>query len=213
MTEKNIETHTNNLYQYVIKDVEALKPCPTNPNIHDDKNISELKASMQEFGFTNPILIDESDEIIAGHGRWEAAKEMEYAEVPCVVLSGLTDIQKKAYMIADNSLPYGSVWDEEMLAQELEELELAGFDVDVLALDNIEDLDLSFEPPQINDGHAKDGEEKITESDTKLVIGEYSFPIAREEYLKWQEDIRAEAGFSKDDVISEIKLRLRLCLD
>ncbi|ENC6723370.1 ParB/Srx family N-terminal domain-containing protein [Vibrio harveyi] len=211
MTGKQLETHSHNLYNYAIRDVNEIKPSPNNANIHDDKNIAELRASMREWGFTNPLLIDEHDMLIAGHGRLEAAKEEGYERLPCIVLEGLTEDQKRAYMIADNTLPEGSVWDEDMLAQEIASLEAAGFDLELLALDNLSDLELEFSPPELRDGHDSDSDLKIKESDTKLVIGEYSFPIEREDYLRWQEDIRAEAGFSKDEVIEEIKLRLRLC--
>lgn len=211
MTQKHSVTESHNLYEYEIRNIETIRANPNNPNTHNDKNISELRASMREWGFTNPILIDEEDEIIAGHGRFEAAKEEGFTQVPCIVLAGLTEDQKRAYMIADNTLPEGSIWDEDMLAQEIAHLEASGFDLDLLALDNLEGLEIEFSPPEIRDGHAADTEMKIKESDTKLVIGEYSFPIEREEYLRWQEDIRAEAGFSKDEVIEEIKLRLRLC--
>ncbi|CAH6804694.1 ParB/Srx family N-terminal domain-containing protein [Vibrio crassostreae] len=199
-------------YEYSVKSVHDLTPYENNPNAHDDKNIEELSNSINEFGFTNPLLIDENDKIFAGHGRWEAAKYIGMERVPCIILTGLTETQKRAYVIADNTLPFGSVWDESMLQSELEALEAEGFDMDILALDNIDDLDfLDFNPAALEDGHANDSNETITESDTKLVIGEYSFPIERREYLNWQDDIRAEAGFSKEDVIAEIKQRLRIC--
>lgn len=212
MTKNTKNEQNHDFYQYCVKNIHDLSPYENNPNAHDDKNIEELAASIKEFGFTNPLLIDESDKIFAGHGRWEAAKFIGMERVPCIVLAGLTETQKRAYVIADNTLPFGSVWDESMLQSELEALEAEGFDMDILALDNIDDLDfLDFNPAALEDGHAKDSNETITESDTKLVIGEYSFPIERREYLNWQDDIRAEAGFSKEDVIAEIKQRLRIC--
>ncbi|UPR31466.1 ParB N-terminal domain-containing protein [Vibrio crassostreae] len=212
MTKTPKNTQNYDFYEHCIKSVHELTPYENNPNAHDDKNIEELSNSIKEFGFTNPLLIDESDKIFAGHGRWEAAKHIGMDHVPCIILSVLTETQKRAYVIADNTLPFGSVWDESLLQQELEALEAEGFDMDILALDNIEDLDfLDFEQSPLTDGHAKDSNETITESDTKLVIGEYSFPIERSEYLNWQDDIRAEAGFSKESVIAEIKQRLRIC--
>lgn len=212
MTKSTKNEQSHDFYLYCVKSVQDLSPYDNNPNAHDDKNIEELAASIKEFGFTNPILIDESDKIFAGHGRWEAAKHIGMERVPCIVLSGLTETQKRAYVIADNTLPFGSVWDESMLQSELEALEAEGFDMDILALDKIDDLDfLDFNPASLEDGHANDSNETITESDTKLVIGEYSFPIERREYLNWQDDIRAEAGFGKEDVIAEIKQRLRIC--
>lgn len=216
MIKKQKPNSNREFYSHVVRNISDLNEYENNPNTHDDKNISELANSIQEFGFTNPILIDESDMIIAGHGRLLAAKHLGMSEVPCIVLDGLTDVQKRAYVIADNSLPYGSVWDEDKLAQELEQLELDGFDLDLLALDNIDDLDLDidgFSPPKVQDGHVKDKPPSTKEADTKLVLGEYSFPIPRAEYLLWQEDIRATAGFDSASVISEIKRRLGICLD
>ncbi|PSV50020.1 ParB/Srx family N-terminal domain-containing protein [Photobacterium indicum] len=198
-------------HEYVHKSVHDLQEYEKNPNIHDEKNISELAASIKEWGFTNPILIDESDMIIAGHGRWEAAKFIGMEVVPCIILAGLSDSQKAAYVIADNSLPFGSKWDEDLLLQEIEQLEADGFNIDLLALDNIEDLDFAeFQPSSFTDGHAKDGDETVNKADTKLTIGEYSIPIPREMYIRWQDDIRNSAGFSKENVTEEIKRRLQL---
>ncbi|WP_394239896.1 ParB/Srx family N-terminal domain-containing protein [Vibrio astriarenae] len=202
----------SDFYEYSIKPIDQLKPNPDNPNIHDDKNIGELRASIQEWGFTNPILADEEDVIIAGHGRWQAAKEEGYTLAPTITLKGLSESQKRAYIIADNSLPFGSIWDEDKLEEELEKLEADGFDLSLLALDNIEDLDLDFTPPEFGDGHAKNPNEEFDQSDTKLVIGEYSFPVSRKEYLSWQEEIRKDAGFTREEVIEEMKVRLRICL-
>lgn len=210
--EKNVKNEK--FYDYAIKNVHDLREFEENPNLHNDKNIDELAASIKEFGFTQPILIDEDNVIIAGHGRLAAAKLINMENVPCIILAGLTDIQRRAYVIADNSLPYGSEWDEDLLLQQIEQLELDGFDLDILALDNIDEIDFGdFTPPDVPDGHAKDSKNDVEQSDTKLTIGEYSFPITRDEYLKWQDDIRATAGFDSASVISEIKRRLQLCCD
>lgn len=214
MAENEKTVKNEKFYDYAIKNVRDLREFEENPNLHNDKNIDELAASIREFGFSNPILIDEDDVIIAGHGRLAAAKLIKMKEVPCIIMAGLTDVQRRAYVIADNSLPYGSEWDEDLLLQQIEQLELDGFDLDILALDNIEDIDFgNFTPPDVPDGHAKDPKETVEQADTKLVIGEYSFPIARDEYLKWQDDIRATAGFDSASVISEIKRRLQVCCD
>lgn len=211
MTKAEKIEKTQKFHEYAHKSVHDLQEYEKNPNTHDDKNINELAASIKEWGFTNPILIDEFDMIIAGHGRWEAAKSINMEIVPCIILAGLTDSQKSAYVIADNSLPFGSKWDEDLLLQEIEQLEADGFNIDLLALDNIEDIDFAeFQPPSVPDGHAKDGDETVNKADTKLTIGEYSIEIPREVYIRWQDDIRNYAGFAKEDVTEEIKRRLQL---
>jgi len=207
----NKEVKMEQFYEYQVRCIDELKPNPNNPNVHDEKNISELASSLKEWKFTNPILIDEKDEIIAGHGRWQAAKHIGYEHVPTITLSGLSEEQKIGYMIADNSLPHGSVWDEGLLIQNLEALEDMDFDVDLLALENVESLDLSMDLEELEDGHALDAGRELKESGTRLVIGEYSFPIDRDVYLKWQEEIREAGGFSRDEVLETIKARLKLC--
>ncbi|MEP6826728.1 MAG: DNA methyltransferase [Aestuariivirga sp.] len=111
--------------------IECLVSNPRNARTHSKKQVKQIAASMREFGFTNPLLIDDQNGILAGHGRLEAAKQLGLAEVPCIRLSHMTPTQKRTYMIADNKLALNGGWDEELLAQELNEL-LAigpGFDI------------------------------------------------------------------------------------
>lgn len=112
-----------------------LIPYARNSRIHSDEQINQICASIKEFGFTNPIIIDESDMIIAGHGRVMAANKLGVDEVPCVQISGWSEAQKKAYVIADNKLALNAVWDEEMLAIEFEELEELEFDLELTGFD------------------------------------------------------------------------------
>ena len=100
----------------------TLTPYARNARTHSPEQISQIAASIQEFGFTNPILIDAKSEIIAGHGRVMAAQQIGIETVPCIRLSHLTDTQKRAYVIADNRLALDAGWNEEMLALELIEL-------------------------------------------------------------------------------------------
>lgn len=123
----------------VYKKVNDLIPYINNSRTHSEEQVNQIVASISEFGFTNPLLIDEKDNIIAGHGRLLASKKLKMEEVPCIVLSGLTEAQKKAYIIADNKMALNAGWDEELLKIELEnlkeldfDLELTGFDVDEL---------------------------------------------------------------------------------
>ena len=90
---------------------------------------------MREFGWTNPVLIDEKNNIIAGHARVEAARRLGMAEVPCIVLDGLTEAQKKAYLLADNKLALNAGWNEELLRAELLDLKGMDFDLGLLGFD------------------------------------------------------------------------------
>ena len=99
--------------------VGRLKPYERNARTHSPEQVTQIAASLAEFGFTNPILVDSADGIIAGHGRLEAAKELGLAEVPVIVLDHLSDAQRRAYILADNKLAELSGWDVDLLAGEL----------------------------------------------------------------------------------------------
>jgi hypothetical protein len=109
-----------------------------NARIHSEDQITQLVASIREFGFTNPILIDGESGIIAGHGRLEAAKRLGLEKVPVVELTHLTPNQKRAYIIADNKLALNADWDEELLASEIAELSLEEFDIDLIGFSETE---------------------------------------------------------------------------
>jgi DNA modification methylase len=112
--------------------IEKLIPYARNSRTHSDQQIAQVAASIREFGFTNPVLIDSEDGIIAGHGRVMAARKLGLAEVPCIRLGHLTETQKRAYIIADNKLALNSGWDEEMLGLELAELSDLDFDMGLI---------------------------------------------------------------------------------
>lgn len=123
--------------EIIYKKVNDLIPYINNSRTHSEEQINQICASINEFGFTNPLLIDEKDNIIAGHGRLLASKKLKMEEVPCIILSGLTEAQKKAYVIADNKMALNAGWNEELLKLELENLKeldfdlgLTGFDID-----------------------------------------------------------------------------------
>jgi len=109
-----------------------------NSRVHDVQQINQIVDSINEFGFTNPLLIDENDGIIAGHGRLEAAKAMELESVPVIVLKGLSDEQKRAYVIADNKLALNARWDETLLSLEMEELTALNFDMSLTGFNEME---------------------------------------------------------------------------
>ena len=116
--------------------VEELTGYDRNTRTHSKSQIEQIKASIGEFGFVNPVLIDENNILIAGHGRTEAAKQMGLEKVPAIRLVGLTDNQKKAYRIADNQLPLNAGWDLELLSIEIAELESSGFDLELMGFDD-----------------------------------------------------------------------------
>ncbi len=119
-------------------DINKLIPYARNARTHSKEQILQLRASLREFGFVNPVIVDRELNIIAGHGRILAAKEEGLEEVPCVFVEHLTEAQKRAYIIADNRLALSAGWDAEMLAVELADLELADFDLDLLGFDAAE---------------------------------------------------------------------------
>lgn len=114
-----------------------------NARTHSKEQIEQIINSINEFGWTNPVLIDENDVIIAGHGRLEAAIKLGINEVPCIILSGLSETQKRAYLIADNQLALNAGWDISILQAEIEDLKLNDFDIDLLGLSE-SDLDKIF---------------------------------------------------------------------
>ena len=123
-------------------DIDLLIPYARNARTHSKEQILQLRSSLREFGFVNPIIVDKDLNIIAGHGRVLAAKGEGVREVPCVFAEHLTDAQKRAYILADNRLALNSGWDEQLLALEFGELKDLGFDLELtgFGLDEIEKL-------------------------------------------------------------------------
>ena len=110
-------------------ETHKLVPYAKNSRTHSKDQITQIATSIGEFGFTNPVLIGESEDIIAGHGRVMAAKELELSKVPCIRLEHLTKEQKKAYVIADNKLALNAGWNENLLKQEIESLQESDYDI------------------------------------------------------------------------------------
>lgn len=188
-----------------------IAPYVKNARTHSEEQISQIVDSIREFGFTNPILIDQHNELIAGHGRLEAAKIVGLETVPAVRLSDLTEQQVKALRIVDNQLALNAGWDLDLLAAEIVELEaddfnldLLGFDDDFLAglLPDEMDIDPDRDQP---DPEINDAQEKVS-----IILGPYEISVQRAEWDKWETAIRAKVGFDKLDVISEIKKRLKM---
>ena len=116
--------------------LNRLVPYERNARTHSAEQVAQIAASIQEFGFTNPLLVDGADGILAGHGRLAAAKDMGLAEVPVIVLDHLSAAQRRAYVLADNQLALNAGWDTELLQSEVMALNLADFDLSLLGFDD-----------------------------------------------------------------------------
>jgi len=128
----------NNNIKVEYRQPKELTGYKNNARIHDERQITQIIDSINEFGFTNPMLIDETNGIIAGHGRLEAAIAMELERVPVIVLAGLSEDQKRAYVLADNKLALNARWDESLLALELSELSMIDFDASLTGFSELE---------------------------------------------------------------------------
>ena len=135
----------------VYKPTTELIPYARNSRTHSEEQVTQIAASIKEFGFTNPVLLDGDNGIIAGHGRVMAANKLGITEVPCIELSHLSKAQKQAYIIADNKLALNAGWDEEMLRVEMEELKESDFDIDLLGF-NEDELNELLEDNTTNEG-------------------------------------------------------------
>lgn len=138
---------------------DKLIPYVNNARTHSKEQITKLRSSLREFGFINPVIIDRDFNVIAGHGRIEAAKAEGITEVPCVYVDHLTEAQKKAYILADNRMALDAGWDEELLAVELSELQDLGYDLAMTGFDEKELVDLFSDK---TDSDAKDDDFDLT---------------------------------------------------
>ncbi|MDD3371539.1 MAG: site-specific DNA-methyltransferase [Alphaproteobacteria bacterium] len=136
------ETNTKMAERIELWPLDRLVPYDRNPRTHSEEQLAQIAASIAEFGFLNPILVDTSNGIIAGHGRLEAAKKLALPVVPVVILDHLTEAQRRAYVIADNKLALNAGWDDDILRGELEALEADGFDVNLTGFSDEELADL-----------------------------------------------------------------------
>jgi DNA modification methylase len=132
----------NNELNYYLADVEELIPYARNARTHSSAQITQIAASIKEFGFLAPIVIAEDNTILCGHGRFYAAQKLGLKKIPCVKESHLTEAQKRAYIIADNKLSINAGWDDELLAVELSDLQGEGVDLSITGFDEKELADL-----------------------------------------------------------------------
>ena len=147
------------------KATEDLIPYARNSRTHSAEQVAQIAASIREFGWTNPVLIDGENGIIAGHGRVLAAHKLGETQVPTIELSHMSDTQKRAYIIADNKLALNAGWDNDMLALEIDELKEAGYDIELTGF-NMDEISALNGNENINDDH----KEPIDESRNLLMI-------------------------------------------
>jgi ParB-like chromosome segregation protein Spo0J len=167
--------------QVIYKSVDSLIPYINNSRTHTEEQVAQIAASIKEFGWTNPILLDGDNGIIAGHGRLRAAVKLSIAKVPCINLAHLTETQKKAYVIADNKIALNSGWDIQVLALELDALRDADMDLGLLGFSEADlsrmadDQDLA----KLNDmvGDADDEDDEPHDGDSEKPDSEL-FPLS-----------------------------------
>lgn len=172
-----------------------LVPYARNSRTHSNAQVEQIAASIREFGFTNPVLIDADGGIIAGHGRVMAAQILSMTEVPCIILIHLTEVQRRAYVIADNNLPLNSGWDEGLLKVELKFLNDSDLGIDVLGFSDEFLTDLfgdgkmkkSFDRGSMDD----DGEPELQNP------GRYPITMIldEDEFFRWDE-LKQKKGMS-----------------
>lgn len=191
--------------------IKDIREYDRNARMHSPEQIGQIISSIDQFGFTNPILIDADSVLIAGHGRLAAATQLDMAEVPAIRLRNLSDKQVKALRIADNQLALNATWDLDLLGAEISELQHDEFDLDLLGFDedflcglldddsgeSMGDVDDSGAPGEIDD-----------QQDAGVVVGPYKFNVKASDWSKWETELRAHAGFDSADIVNEIKKRL-----
>ena len=171
--------------------VGSVVPYALNSRTHSDEQVSQIASSIKEFGFTNPVLIDSENVIIAGHGRLLAARKIGIDEVPCIRLGYLTDTQRRAYIIADNKLALNAGWDEEALAAEIARLSEEDFDLDMLGFDSDEiEAFLS----------AEDGTDGLTDEDEVPEVPEQAVTVAGDIWTLGNHRLMCGDSTSPDDL-------------
>ena len=201
--------------QVTYRSVEDLIPYARNARTHSEEQVSRIASSIKEFGWTNPILVDGDNGVIAGHGRLQAARKLKLEKVPVIELAGLTETQKRAYILADNKLALDAGWDEELLKIELEELKLEGVDLD----------DIGFSDAELNDLLDPDGggigeessSDEVFSLNERFIISPLS--IFRTTSAVWQDrkrkwlsiGIKSEIGRDEELTFSQSSQPLSVC--
>jgi len=147
--------------------IDKLIPYARNARTHSDEQVAQIAASINEWGWTTPVLVDETGEIIAGHGRVMAARKLGIEQIPTMTANGWTDAQKKAYVLADNQLPQNAGWDMDLLKVEVMDLDGDGFDLDLLGFSKEEMTQWFLEPDFAPGTEADQG--KLDQLEPKMI--------------------------------------------
>jgi ParB family transcriptional regulator, chromosome partitioning protein len=159
----------------VYKPTTDLIPYANNSRTHSDDQVLQIASSIKEFGFTNPVLVDDEGGIVAGHGRVMAAKKLNLKEVPTITLIGLTEAQKKAYIIADNKLALNASWDDEMLKLEFDALKELDFDLEMTGFNLDELLDLNDDERNITNYESPEDFKNVDEEVLECICPKCGF--------------------------------------
>jgi ParB-like chromosome segregation protein Spo0J len=195
-------------YKITWRKTDDLIPYARNARVHSDEQVAQIASSIKEFGWTNPILLDGDNGVIAGHGRLMAARKLEHKEVPTIDLHGLSEAQKRAYIIADNKTALNASWDFDILTVEFEELAGMDFDLALTGFGEVEidaiandSLDLS-----VLDGVSDDELEGYEANVRKAIQVEFEqehFAEAQELFKFWREREAYVGGLIMDFLRAE----------
>jgi ParB-like chromosome segregation protein Spo0J len=149
------------------RSVESLIPYARNARTHSDEQVAQIAASIKEWGWTTPVLVDETGQIIAGHGRVMAARKLGIEEIPVMVASGWSEAQRRAYVLADNKIALNSGWDMDLLKVELQDIGEMSFDLDKIGF-SVGEMSSLFDEPNFDPG-SEDDQGKLDELSPKMV--------------------------------------------
>jgi ParB-like chromosome segregation protein Spo0J len=161
-----------------------LIPYARNSRTHSDAQLAKLAASIREFGFLNPIIVDGQNGIIAGHGRVMAAQKLGMETLPCIEAAHLTDAQRRAYVIADNRMALDAGWDDELLKVELRDLDAVGFDLTLTGFE-VDEMAALFD--ELVDNNNQEKEQNLEEHENQLLLQFESEPQLEEWFSKFEQ--------------------------
>jgi hypothetical protein len=182
--------------------IDKLIPYARNGRTHSDEQVAQIAASIKEWGWTTPVLVDEDGGIIAGHGRTLAAQKLKMTEVPVMVAKGWSDAKKRAYIIADNKLAQNADWDNAMLSLELEELDGLGFDIDLTGFTPEEISELLL--PDVDDEQI-DNSKYTKKIDAPVYSPSGDCPAVNELYDKVKYEQLTAKIYQDPEIKSEVK--------
>lgn len=191
----------------VYKDIEELIPYARNSRTHSDAQVAQIAASIKEFGWRNPVLVDGENGIIAGHGRVLAARKLGIKDIPTLDGSDMTETQKRAFIIADNKIALNAGWDEELLMLEIEDLKDLGADISLLAFDPSEIQVTQLDYSVLDDEEIDEQLDEMADGVRKAIQIEFEPDHYQEAYdlVKWWREQHAYVGYMVMNFLREEK--------